>query len=96
MLSDLGVGELFEGAAKAVACIVDDYVYAAELFEGGGEGGIDVLGDCDIELDDEIIFWVCVFEGEGRGVASCGYGDVAFVEDFLNEVLPKTRACAGD
>ena len=38
LLLDLGVGKLFECPAKAIACIIDNYIYAAKLFESGREG----------------------------------------------------------
>ena len=38
LLFDLDVGEFFERPAKAVACIINDYIYATELFQSGRKG----------------------------------------------------------
>ena len=38
LLFDLDFRVLFERPAKVAACIIDDYIYATELFKSGREG----------------------------------------------------------
>ena len=79
MLFYFSVTELFERAAKAVAGVVDDYVYAVEVAECDCEGVLDRGGFGDVKFDGEVVFGIGVGEREGSRVARCGYADVAIV-----------------
>lgn len=50
---DLGVGQLLEWAAQAVAGVVDDDIDALEGGEGLGEGSVDICRLGDVECEGE-------------------------------------------
>ena len=92
LVGNLLVGKLLEGASQAVAGIVDDHDDAVEAGERGG----DADGRSDVESEGEVVGRSGGGEGEGGGLASCGDGDVAFVEDRLDERGTEAGRAAGD
>ena len=65
-------GEFFEETGVEVPGVVDEYVDAAEPFDGGGYGSVRVLGTGDVEFDHEQLIRLADRFGDGVRVAAGG------------------------
>ncbi|KAK3201241.1 hypothetical protein GRF29_185g249238 [Pseudopithomyces chartarum] len=86
----------FKGAGEAIPRVVHDDVDAVEFLHCGGEGLVDGILHCHVEVDEEAVGGGGVGEGELGGVAGGGYHVVAFLEDDLDEFVAEAGGGAGD